>query len=99
MLRRVVAVALLLTSCALPALAQTGQLLGGAPAPPTVLSGPTISPGDASPSLVQVPGRRPILVPGGPADFSDKVQRCLEAGAAAGLGPNANSGFSRRCAN
>jgi hypothetical protein len=98
-MRRVVAVALLLASCAVPALAQNGQLLGGAPAPPSVMPGPTISPGYASPSLVPVPDRAPIAVPGGPAGFSDKVQRCLQAGAAAGLGPNENSDFSRRCAN
>jgi hypothetical protein len=98
-MRQVVAIALLLASCALPAFAQNGRLLGGAPAPPTVMPGPTIAPSYAPPSLVPVPGQAPIAVPGGPADFSNKVQRCLEAGAAAGLGPNENSDFSRRCAN
>jgi hypothetical protein len=97
-MRRVVVIALLLGSCALPALAQSGQLLGGAPAPPTVLPGPTVAPDYAPPGLVPVPNHAPIAVPGGPSDFSDKVQRCLEAGAAAGLGPNGNSEFSRRCA-
>jgi len=98
-MRYVVAIALLLASCALPALAQSGQLLGGAPAPPTVMPGPTVPPDYASPSLVPVPNRAPIAVPGGPASFDNKVQRCLEAGAAAGLGPNENSEFSRRCAD
>jgi hypothetical protein len=98
-MRNLVAITLLLASCALPALAQNGQLLGGAPAPPTVMPGPTIPPDYAPPGLVTVPNRPPIAVPGGPAGFSDKVQRCLQAGAAAGLGPNENSEFSRRCVN
>ena len=98
-MRSTIALALLLAACAVPALAQNGRLLGGAPAPPTVMPGPIISPGYAPPSLVPVPGRAPIAVPGGPANFSDKVGRCLEAGAAAGLGPNENSEFSRRCSN
>jgi hypothetical protein len=98
-MRSIVVSALLIAACALPALAQNGQLLGGAPAPPSVMPGPTIAPDYAPPSLVPVPNRAPVAVPGGPSDFSDKVQRCLEAGAAAGLGPNDNSEFSRRCAN
>jgi hypothetical protein len=84
-----------------PALAQQqgGRLLGGAPAPPAIMPGPTISPGYAAPSQFAFPNRAPVQVPGGPANFSDKVQRCLAAGAAAGLGPNENAAFTRRCAN
>ena len=98
-MRSTIAITLLLAACASPASAQSGQLLGGAPAPPTMMPGPTVSPGYAPPSLVPAPNRPPVAVPGGPANFSDKVRRCLEAGAAAGLGPNENSEFSRRCAN
>jgi hypothetical protein len=98
-MRSIIAIALLLATCPLPALAQNGQLLGGAPAPPQAMPGPTVAPGYAPPSLVPVPNRPPIAVPGGPSDFSDKVQRCLHAGGAAGLEPNENSEFSRRCAD
>jgi hypothetical protein len=78
---------------------QPGHLLGGAPAPPAMMPGPTISPGYAAPRQFVFPNRPPVEVPGGPAGFSDKVERCIHAGAAAGLGPNANAAFARRCAN
>ena len=94
---RCLTLALLLAT---PALAQqSDRLLGGAPAPPAIMPGPTISPGYAPPSQFTFPNRPPVQVPGGPSNFSDKVQRCLEAGAAAGLGPNENAAFTRRCAN
>jgi hypothetical protein len=95
---RTIFLALLLTAS--PALAQqSGQLLGGAPAPPAVMPGPIISPGYAAPRQFSFPNRPPVEVPGGPSGFSDKVQSCMHAGAAAGLGPNANAAFVRRCAN
>ena len=31
--------------------------------------------------------------------FSDRIIRCLDEGAAAGLGPNARASYSRACAN
>jgi hypothetical protein len=31
--------------------------------------------------------------------FSDRITTCLDEGAAAGLGPNARSAYSRSCAN
>jgi hypothetical protein len=93
-------IAIALTLIATPALAQQGgQLLGGAPAPPAMMPGPTISPGYAPPRQLVFPDRPPIEVPGGPSGFGDKVQRCLHAGAAAGLGPNDNAAFARRCAD
>ena len=98
MLRSIATVLTLLATA--PALAQEpGRLLGGAPAPPAMMPGPTISPGDGAPRQFVFPNRRPIEVPRGPGNFSDKVQRCLHAGAAAGLGPNENAAFARRCAN
>jgi hypothetical protein len=97
-MRRTIFLALLLVT--VPALAQEpGHLLGGAPAPPTMMPGPTISPDYAAPRQFVFPNRRPIEVPGGPSGFSDRVRRCLHAGAAAGLGPNENAAFARRCAN
>jgi len=97
-MRRFILLALLL---AIPsALAQqSDRLLGGAPAPPAMMPGPTISPGYSSPTQFSFPNRAPVQVPGGPSNFSDKVQRCIEAGTAAGLGPNEVAGFTRRCAN
>jgi hypothetical protein len=95
---RLILLALLLATA--PALAQQpGHLLGGAPAPPAMMPGPTVSPGYAPPRQFVFPDRPPVEVPGGPSGFSDKVQRCIHAGAAAGLGPNENAAFTRRCAN
>jgi hypothetical protein len=34
-----------------------------------------------------------------PPSFSDRVVRCLQQGAAAGLGPNARAAYSSACAN
>jgi len=34
-----------------------------------------------------------------PPSFSDRVVRCLQQGAAAGLGPNDRAAYSRACAN
>ena len=74
--------------------------LGGAPAPPVALPVPHVSPNlRTGPSLVTRPHGRPIEVPGGPSNFSNKVERCLDAAANAGLGPNARAAFTRRCAN
>ncbi len=99
-MRRIIVLALLLAASTSPALAQQpGRLLGGAPAPPAVMPGPSVSPGYAPPSQFTFPDRPPIQVPGGPSNFSDKVQRCIEAGTAAGLGPNEVGEFARRCAN
>jgi hypothetical protein len=38
-------------------------------------------------------------VPASPPSFSDRVVRCLQQGAAAGLGPNARAAYSSACAN
>ncbi len=79
--------------------------LGGAPAPPQVMPGPVVSPhlhSGASSSRVYTTRRgRIITVPSGqPGEsYSDRVSRCIEAGTAAGLGPNQVNSFSRRCAN
>jgi hypothetical protein len=74
--------------------------LGGAPAPPLALPVPHVSPNlQTGPSLVTRPNGRPVEVPGGPSNFSNKVERCLEAAANAGIGPNGRAAFTRRCAN
>jgi hypothetical protein len=72
--------------------------LGGAPAPPVALPVPRVSPNLQSPSrLVTRPIGRPVEVPGGPSNFSNQVERCLDAAAGAGLGPNQRAAFTRRC--
>jgi hypothetical protein len=96
---RLILLALLATGIASAPAQQPGHLLGGAPAPPAMMPGPTVSPGYAPPRQFVFPDRPPVEVPGGRPDFSDKVQRCIHAGAAAGLGPNENAAFTRRCAN
>src|SRR5499427_6980701 len=80
-------------------------LLGGAPAPPRVMPGPTVSPSYHAPAPAQLyttrRGRN-VLVPSGPPgrqSFGDRVERCSHAAAAAGLGPNHVGSFTRRCAN
>ena len=111
---RVAMVALMLSPCAGAALAQNGQfpgvapsvpspygpppLLGGAPAPPAALPVPTVSPNLPS-TLVTRPNGPPVAVPAGPSNFSNKVERCIEAGTAAGVGPNHIGTFTSRCAN
>jgi hypothetical protein len=72
--------------------------LGGAPAPPVALPVPAV-PRDTPRSLVTRPNRPPVEVPGGPGYYSNKVERCLDAAAGAGLGPNQRAAFTRRCAN
>jgi len=73
--------------------------LGGAPAPPVALPAPRVSPNlPSSPSrLVTRPNGPPVEVPGGPSNFSNQVERCLDAAANAGLGPNQRATFTRRC--
>jgi len=46
------------------------------------------------------PRPQPNYVPASPPpSFSDRVVRCLQQGAAAGLGPNDRAAYSRSCAN
>jgi hypothetical protein len=72
--------------------------LGGAPAPPVAVTVPRVSPNrQTGPSLVTRPHGRPVEVPGGPSNFSNQVERCLDAAAGAGLGPNQRAAFTRRC--
>ena len=70
--------------------------LGGAPAPPVAVTVPRVSP-DLPSRLVTRPRGRPVEVPGGPSNFSNQVERCLDAAAGAGLGPNERGAFTRQC--
>jgi hypothetical protein len=49
------------------------------------------------PQMDRPSARSVVLAP--PASFSDRISRCLDEGAAAGLGPSARSAYSRSCAN
>jgi len=110
---RLIAVALVLATSS-AAIAQTGQFpgvapstpspftpppqLGGAPAPPQALAVPAVPPNTPH-TLVTRPRGPAVEVPGGPGYFSNKVERCLDAAANAGLSPTARATFTRRCAN
>ncbi|HUI97213.1 MAG TPA: hypothetical protein VLX44_15760 [Xanthobacteraceae bacterium] len=76
--------------------------LGGAPAAPQVVPGPALPGNFAAPRIVTpvapVPNRGPVLVPGGLPGRDDRVERCIMAGTAAGIGPNAIGPFTAQCA-
>jgi hypothetical protein len=75
--------------------------LGGAPAAPQVVPGPRLPGNFAGPRVVTpvapVPNRGPVVVPGGLPGRHDRYQRCMMAGAAAGIGPNALGPFTAQC--
>lgn len=62
------------------------------PIPPPKMDIPKIPQMDeiASPPSVNLPRR---------GSFSDRVSRCIDEGAAWGLGPNERAAYSRACAN
>jgi hypothetical protein len=62
-----------------------------APLPPPKIEAPVVPKMDAPPSYDYRPAPRP--------SFSDKVARCLDEGAAAGLDPADRAAYSRSCAN
>jgi hypothetical protein len=82
---------------------QGSTQLGGAPLPPAVAPGPNLPSGFSGSSRIVTTRRgRNVVVPDGPANrnsFSDRVERCVHAGSAAGLSPNANAAFTGQCAN
>jgi hypothetical protein len=62
------------------------------PPPPPRIEVPVVPQMDAP-----LPLPRAKVSPRG--SFSDRIIRCLDEGAAAGLGPNARASYSRACAN
>jgi hypothetical protein len=62
------------------------------PLPPPKIEVPVV------PKMDQLPPG-PNVVVGPRESFSDRVSRCLDQGAAAGLDPNARATYSRSCAN
>jgi len=62
------------------------------PPPPPKMDVPKIPKMDEIPSPPGVPLRQR-------GSFSDRVSRCIDEGAAWGLGPNERAAYSRACAN
>ena len=101
-MRRIIII-LLALSASLSATQSEAQQLGGAPLPPSMVAGPSISPG-LSPSFNVDSTRtgRTVLVPSEPSNlntFSNRVENCMSGGAAAGLTPGGVGTFTRSCAN
>jgi hypothetical protein len=59
--------------------------------PPPKIEAPVVPQMDAPMRQNSAPAPRP--------SFGDRIQTCLDEGAAAGLGPNERSAYSRSCAN
>lgn len=70
------------------------------PAVPQMNSPPPFALQNTRPGIVRQ-GRPPkqVLKPEQRPSFSDRVARCLEEGAALGLGPNRRAAYSRACVN
>jgi hypothetical protein len=63
-----------------------------APLPPPKIEVPVVPQMDAPPS-------QPAAEPSGRGSFSDRINTCLDEGAAAGLPPGERAAYSRSCAN
>jgi len=95
--------AILFLACALAlAGAASAQVLPGTsplsaplppPPPPPKIEVPKI------PKMGELPSRNYVKQPSAGNSFGDRVTKCLDDGAAAGLGPNERSHYSRNCAN
>jgi hypothetical protein len=101
-MRRIIITLVALSACLSAAQSQARQL-GGAPLPPSMVAGPSISPG-LSPSFNVDRTRmgRTVMVPSVPSNlntFSNRVESCMAGGAAAGLNPGGVGSFTRSCAN
>jgi hypothetical protein len=62
------------------------------PLPPPKIEVPVVPQMDAPPS-------QPAVLPSGRGSFGDRINACLDQGAASGLGPNERAAYSRSCAN
>jgi hypothetical protein len=62
------------------------------PLPPPPIEVPVVPQMDAPPS-------QPAVQPSGRGSFSDRINTCLDQGAASGLGPNERAAYSRSCAD
>ncbi len=76
----------------------------GGPPPPVIAPGPAAPPQPLAPSstIVTVPGAPLVVIPAAPPgrnSFSDRVERCVHYGTAAGVRPNEIGQFTAQCAN
>jgi hypothetical protein len=62
------------------------------PPPPPKIEVPVVPQMDAPPS-------QPTAAPSDRGSFGDRINSCLDEGAAAGLGPGERAAYSRSCAN
>jgi hypothetical protein len=62
------------------------------PLPPPKIEVPVVPQMDAPPS-------QPTALPSGRGSFSDRINNCLDDGAASGLPPGERAAYSRSCAN
>jgi hypothetical protein len=62
------------------------------PPPPPKIEVPVVPQMDAPPS-------QPTVLPSERGSFGDRINSCLDEGAAAGLGPGERAAYSRSCAN
>jgi hypothetical protein len=62
------------------------------PLPPPKMDVPVVPQMDARPS-------QPAVQPSARGSFGDRINNCLDQGAASGLGPNERAAYSRSCAN
>ena len=70
------------------------------PAVPQMYSPPPFALQNSRPGVVrQVKPPKQVIKPERRPAFSDRVARCLEEGAALGLGPNRRAAYSRACVN
>lgn len=70
------------------------------PKVPQMNSPPPFALQNTAPGLVtQDTPPKPVLKRNHRPSYGDRVARCLEQGAAAGLGPNERAAYSRSCAN
>ncbi|MGN6462403.1 MAG: hypothetical protein ACTHLY_14515 [Pseudolabrys sp.] len=100
MIRHAFAAVLLL---AVTATTTDAQVYGPFPPPTTATPLPTLPP---SPTITTPLGTpvmaQPPATPSPPSSgssFSDRATQCMQAGSAAGYGPNDLSGYTRACAN
>jgi hypothetical protein len=78
------------------------------PSPATTPPPPAIAPGPAAPQAhgpsartVLVPGQPPVHIPAGPRgrnSYSDRVERCVHYGTAAGVSNDQIGAFTAQCA-
>jgi hypothetical protein len=96
---------ILVAAALLQAMSVSAQVLAQVPPGTTSLSPPLPPPPPPPkieipkiPKMDELPSRN-YVKPSTRPSFGDRVSKCLDDGAAAGMGPNERSTYSRNCAN